>query len=63
MRYEMRTRDGKLIGHTELLVSAAEAWRALQRLQVQLRPAPVAPVVTQTKQNKPKGKRSTDVAS
>ena len=63
MRHELYSRDGKLLGTLDLKADIAEVWRAMQRLQVQLRPAPVAPVVATTTPSKPKGKRSTHDAS
>lgn len=63
MRYDLYSRDGKRLGTVELEAQVQEFWRAMQRLQVQLRPAPVAPVVTATSNATVKRSRKLDDAT
>jgi len=63
MRYDLYSRDGKRLGTVELEAQVQEFWRAMQRLQVQLRPAPVAPVVTATSNTTAKRSRKLDDAT
>lgn len=45
MRYTLTDRAGRKLGTLELEATQREFWRAMQRLQVQMQPAPVTPVV------------------